>query len=707
MNIVFDCPICGRRYEVGPQQAGAEVLCLGCNSRMLVPNPVAVASPANGLDPLRPAARLQRSSVYVPIVYAAVAGGVITVLLVVCFFVFFGGKEDPPVAAVPNLPPTTEKPLPAMPESTARPRQPKPRAETAYTPTTRKLEETESPKPGNATVEYSPAPEPVPVSSSPDESSGPTLTSSTVASVTPAREPPEDTVEWGSAGSAIVIGDREKVTFGAPGCPCLVVGTTVWDIQSKKIQARLQGSYEEKSLTSLSPDGRFFAATELASHEKDNSVVVWDTATGGALFVVPGAATESTALVELAGDRLFLGFASSGAMTIWSVTQGREERVLELSERSLEDKNTAITHNGLYVAYVADRNRMVVLKVDTGATVARMRPPKKMDRAAPDLPPGMVRVDRGGWIVDNNGESASANDCTFIYAWLQALEFSPDSHELAGVSTHPKPRVICWDYKGKRAFDEPLYSERRAFWENSLTWFPGKKAWLIEHDIFERESGKVVLSVQEPFAEDLNIHVLDDDHLIGSFPHSPDEIQVLDIPWEDIHKSLTQLKEKGPALLGPDKPVSIVFELGPLRGNQNQTVQQLGDALKKRLQRDGLNVQKGEPTFFRMRFSEQAGDSLAIRERQSPFDWRGRDTGRRATEAQGQLVVELVVPGKDQPIWRDSLRATSSRSFDDVINDTTVRNSMIENLSHQLQDLNFPYFIPQSEEFLALPVILE
>ena len=277
----------------------------------------------------------------------------------------------------------------------------------------------------------------------------------------------------------------------------------------------LPGSYEEKSLTSLSPDGHFFAATELANHEKNNSVVVWDTATGKTLFVVPGAATERTALVELAGDRLILGFASSGAVRIWSVTQGREERGLELSEKGLEDKNTAITHNGLYVACVADRNRIVVLKVDTGATVARMRPPKKMDRAAPDLPPGMVRVDRGGWVVDDNGESANANDCTFIYAWLQALEFSPDSRELAGVSTHPNTRVICWDYKGKRVFDEPLYSERRAFWENSLTWFPGKKAWLIEHDIFERESGKVVLSVQEPFAEDLNIHVLDDDHLLA------------------------------------------------------------------------------------------------------------------------------------------------------------------------------------------------
>lgn len=32
---------------------------------------------------------------------------------------------------------------------------------------------------------------------------------------------------------------------------------------------------------------------------------------------------------------------------------------------------------------------------------------------------------------------------------------------------------------------------------------------------------------------------------------------------------------------------------------------------------------------------------------------------------------------------------------------------MIENLARQLEDLNFPYFIPESEDLLALPVILE
>jgi hypothetical protein len=181
----------------------------------------------------------------------------------------------------------------------------------------------------------------------------------------------------------------------------------------------------------------------------------------------------------------------------------------------------------------------------------------------------------------------------------------------------------------------------------------------------------------------------------------------MEIPWEGIRASLAKLEEDVPALLSPAQPVSIVFELGPLRGDQNKTIQELGIAFEERLGRDGLKVEKGQTTFFRVRFSEKAGDSVAIFERQSPFDWRGRDTGRRVNEAEGDLVVELVVPGKDEPVWRDSLSASSDSSYRGEINDSTVRDSMIENLANRLDDLNFPYFIPESEDLLALPVILQ
>ena len=692
MNIIFECPICGGRYEAPLQQAGTEVLCTGCNSRIVVPNSAATTTPTDNVDSTQPSAPPESdASLKQSLLRTVMAGTAMGLLLGVVLFLYLGKQAGRSNTKLPELGRSSND------QSRPIARSLPPFGETTSHPTAKQTPASIQPE----------APEATSLASTPVSSSRRALANSESSLASQANDRPEDSSRWRSAWSPITVGDHETVTFGSAGCPVVVVGNSVWNIQTRKIQATLQGTYEDRALTSLSPDGRYFAATEMAKPEKNNPVIVWDVATGKNVFVVPGDGTEATTFVGLAGNRLFVAFQSSETMRIWSVIDGKEQSSLDMPNTHIEDKNTAITCNGLYVATVADGNRIVVINVDTGDTAARMRPPKKIERAKPELPPGMVRVDRGGWIVDDDGGAATASDCTLIYSGLQSLEFSPASRELAAVSTNPKPRVIAWDDKGKRLLDEPLRNQHSAFGENPLTWFPSEKAFLIEHDVFDRESGKIVASIHEPLTRNLTIHVHDDDHLVGTFNHSPDKIQVLEIPWKDIQKSLAQLEENAPALLGPAEPVSIVFELGPLRGNQDQTVQQLGDAFKARLQQDGLNVQKGQQTFFRMRFSENAGDSLPIRKRQSPFDGRGRDTGRRATEAEGQLVVELIVTGNNEPIWRDSLSAFSSRSFDDVVNDTTVHNSMIENLSRQLDDLTSPYFIPESKDLLALPVILQ
>jgi hypothetical protein len=490
----------------------------------------------------------------------------------------------------------------------------------------------------------------------------------------------------------------------------VVIGTRVWDVEKRSVRATLEGQYEERSLKTLSLDGRYFAATGLAPHNRNNPVFVWDTTSGQTCLQIPGDPDENTEFLQLAGDRVFLAGHSSNRMTIWSLSQAREERTIDLPGNKVEHANTAIAHNGLYVAAIAE-SKPVVIKIDTGETVVRMRAPKQMktkESRGPELPPGMVRVDRGGWIIDDDdGGAADESECRSIYSWLKALEFSPDSRELAAISTHPKPRVICWNYQGRRILDEPLHTERGDFGENSITWFPGGKAWLLGSDVFDRDTGKVVLSVRKSSSGVPRVRVRDDDHLVGIFPRSPNELQIMEIPWENIRASLAKLAEDAPALLSPAQPVSIVFELGSLRGDQNTTIQELGDALKERLARDNLKVEKGQSTFFRIRFSEKAGDSVAIFERQSPFDWRGRDTGQRVREAEGDLVVELMVPGNDKPVWRDSLSASSDSSYDGEINEMTVRDSMIENLANRMDDLNFPYFIPKSENLLALPVVLQ
>ncbi len=682
MNILFQCPVCGRQYEVAPQQAGAEVVCQGCNRRVVVPNPE--PSP---LRPTRPRTPRRMTKAPSPMVWlSAIGGGVALLVVVILAFALMGGKDDAPAPPQRETASSDSSDAPSDLDQHTH-------GNEFASSLASLVDVTESEQSASDELEASDEPAGLDAWGNTSEASN--------------RDDSQPT-EWGPSEPSIPVGDREVVTFGVPGCPVLVVGTTVWNIDQQSVQSTLQRGYEDRGLTALSADGKFFAATESASHNRDNPVFVWHATTGEPYFRIPGDGSGTTDFLAIAGDRVFVGGRSSNRLTVWSLSQAREERTVDLPGRKVEHNNTAIAHDGLRVATI-DNSKLVLIQVDTGETIVKMRAPKHIkEERGPKLPEGMVRVDRGGWIVDDDGGPADESECRSIYSSLKGMQFSPGSRELVAVSTHPKPRVICWNDQGRRILDEVLNADRHSFGRQTIGWFPNKNAWLLGNNVFDRESGKIVLSVAGARGHDLRLQVQDDGHLLGTFAHSRNALQPMEIPWDRIRQSLAQLEEEDtPALLSPAKPVSIVFELGTLRGNQNKTVQDLGVALRERLGRDGFEVEKGQSTFFRVRFSEQAGDTVAVHERQTPFDRRGRDTGQRVQEAEGEVVVELIVPGKDEPVWRDSLSAGSDSSYRGEVNDMTVRDTMVENLGNRMDELNFPYFIPESEDMLALPVILE
>ena len=134
----------------------------------------------------------------------------------------------------------------------------------------------------------------------------------------------------------------------------------------------------------------------------------------------------------------------------------------------------------------------------------------------------------------------------------------------------------------------------------------------------------------------------------------------------------------------------------------------LVDALtRRRLPRDGISVAENKTTVLRLKLAEEAGNTLPIFERQSPFDIKGKDTGKKATEAKVAAVLELVVKGDDKPLWCGHLTAMFARSFKEEITDATVRKSMLEHLSKQLSGMDMPYFIPKSKNTVALPAVVE
>lgn len=506
----------------------------------------------------------------------------------------------------------------------------------------------------------------------------------------------------------IPIDSKGETTFGAAGCPVIVTGSQVWNLKRGEIQAELDGTVERNSITVLSDDGKYFAAAMKSKNQENTPVCVWSTETGKKVCEIPGTPKRYADLIVFSkSSLLILGGRSTPDFQVWNVEDGKQGKPIDVKAKRVEQGKVAFSPDGEQFLSVVD-DKLTLFKTATGKPVTVMSPPRRMERlnGPAGAAPQPVRPVRGRPPAAGGG--GDAMEAVFVYAWLQGMKFSPDGTEIAAVSTHPQPRLIVWDIKGKLLFDEPLSLPTMAFWEHSLQWLPNKSGWLVSGHIIDRTLKRAMVGVRKKFGEDLRVWLYDDNNLVGAFPNNSSQLEAYAIPWKEIRESISTLNDTKETLLGPGKPVSIKIDFaGEVGGDAAQTANEIAGALGQRLQRDGIKVADGQETVFHLKFSEQAGDTLPIYERQSPFDFRGNDTGRKATERKGSLVVELTAKGEDAPLWREALDATSARSFKEDINDASIRKTMLESLTRQIRELYLPYYIPKDEQRLALPVVFQ
>jgi len=494
---------------------------------------------------------------------------------------------------------------------------------------------------------------------------------------------------WASDTLRIPFQSQEEITFGPIGCPVVIVGKEVWHFGQKKVVQRLQDEYNERGMKSLSGDGHWFAVASKSPNQKDTSIDVWNVVTGEPQCQIAGDPEKFADLIRFSRNQfLLVGGRHSEEIEVWDVESGKQLPTITTPTRRVDDEHITFTADGQYFTSVVN-DSLTVIQTKNRKTAAVMESPR------PVIDPQQQLNDVQRMIMARR-----------VISSIEIVRFSPDGQELAAVSDSREPRLCCWNARGKLVFDDLIPRVQHVFFfDPTFDWLPDNSGWIVSGHIVDRETKRIVMAIRMPFADDPIFFPLDRDRLVGAFPHDPDVLQVIEIPWDRIHASLQLLEDSAPALLSPADPISIGLELKGLRGDAAATESVLTEALSKRLQADGLQVAAGRPTAFRLRFSEQAGDTLPIYERQSPFDFRGRNTGRTATEVEGSLVVELVAGG--QVLWRDTIKATSSSSFREAINDTTIRTSMLENLARQMNRLSIPYFIPESKEHLALPVVIE
>jgi hypothetical protein len=499
---------------------------------------------------------------------------------------------------------------------------------------------------------------------------------------------------WSS--SAVPFESKAGVTFGPVGCPVAILGATAWDLKANKAAGKLVGTYESRGLRTLAADGKFFAAGSKSPNQTDTAVTVWSTETGQRVLGVPGDKKAFVDFLAISRSKyLLVGGRHNNQIDVWDLETGKVVKHLTVPDRRIEADKLAFTPDGKHFACIA-HDKILVTETATNKAVAVMAPP------GPGLAVEAPLTAKGAPPKRN-----PKLDAVFVYGWTNGLAFSPDGNELAAFSTHPSPRLMVWNVKGELVLDEPVPMPRAIGHRNTLEWQADGGGWLVNGYLFNRASKRVTLSIRVPFATDILPHLLDDDRVIGVFGDHADRLQTFTIPREKLSAALKQLAAKAPSYLAPGEAVSLELELAGLRGDEAETRKVLTDALTRRLARDGIPIGANKTTVLRLKLSEEAGDTLPIFERQSAFDFKGRETGKKATEAKGAAVLELVVKGEDKPLWRGRLTAMSARSFTEEITDAAVRKSMLEHLSRQLSGMDMPYFIPKSKDILALPAVVE
>lgn len=484
---------------------------------------------------------------------------------------------------------------------------------------------------------------------------------------------------------------NNAITFGPINCPVAVVGRDVWDLKAMKAVRKLDdgGAYDQSGLRALSPDGRYFAAADKSPNQKDTTVTVWNTDTGEKVQKF-GSGPGMYADLILFRDPTtpLVGGRHGREVGSLDVVTGKVGPLLTVPD-NIHTGKFVVSPDGKQYACIGHK-AVTVADAVTGKKAVVMAPPG----------PGSVPP----------GTPPDPYPLMSIHAYFRGAAFSPDGTELALYTTHPTPRLIVWNAKGKLLLDRVVSVRKHlGMEERPPQWLPGGIGWVVDGAIVDRVTGATVLTTRRPFGNHQAAVLVDDVRLAGIFASDRDEdrLRFAPVPWEKLRRAMKAMGEREPAHIAPGVAVSVDVQLAGGRGGGGDAAKLITEALTRRLARDGVPVAAGRPTVVKVRLKEAAGETLPIFERRTRFDFRGTDTGRTATEVKGEAVVELFVGGEPRPVWRVGLSAFSGRSFDQDITDATIRASMLEHLTGQLEDLDLPYFVPKAADVTALPATIE
>ncbi len=375
----------------------------------------------------------------------------------------------------------------------------------------------------------------------------------------------------------IIPGDEaDTITFGPTGCPVVIVGNRVWSISKREVVTIFEDDFPSGMPTSVSADGKLIAVAGKPFGQQNTDVTVWDSTTGKKVLTAEGDPKRFVDTLLLTQRTLYVGDRWSDVLLVWDCETGKKRKPQKISGAKLNNGNSAVSHDGNYIAAVID-NQLAVTDSSSGNLVAQLE-----------------RHFGNGKAASNNAKAQA------VYAALQSLSFSGDNQEIAAISTLSGSRILCWNSRGEIALNQPASADLTDS-RNPLQWFPERKAWLVGNRVFDRESARFVLHASVNADTSDSIGVYDDRTLCGRFSNQPNEIQMAEVPWGEIDAALAELTDSKDAKLHPNDPVTIranLFETGSAVAELQTGLEK---ALKSKITSNGLQIGENHSTLFLLR----------------------------------------------------------------------------------------------------------
>ncbi|MCA9049759.1 MAG: protein kinase [Planctomycetaceae bacterium] len=497
----------------------------------------------------------------------------------------------------------------------------------------------------------------------PDKSEVPVKT---VSSSSKPETPPTDSqslsdprpanLDSSAAGIRLDIPISNPITTASKDQTLFVAGKKVYRREQRTVAAELDGNYPADAITMLSSDGRYFAACLKSPNQENADVAVWDTATGKKVALATGESGRYADIVLVSPNSLLMAGRFANEIQVWDCESGKRRKSLRIPDARFRPGSVAVSHDGQYVAVAADSG-LAVLEVSGGKLIAVMHSPADKPRGIPAKP------------VSGRPDAAAAGP---VLAGIRSLAFSPDNQELAALSTHPQPRVLCWNSRGEIVADGllPLSSDDPA---DELTWFPDGKAWLVSGRVIERSTGRVLMAAVDNAGSVVeHARLLSDGELAGAFSAGDDHYHLKTFDWSAVSDSVSKT-DAADAWLSPGSPVTIEVTAGDKRPALQNSLRK---ALTQRLQRDGLKTESDRTTVFRIRQADN-------------------DT----------LVIELTHGDrKDEILWRHELPGIAAVGDQWNKADEKTRQELTNTAESAVTALVTPWFIPR-QPGLQLPVL--